>query len=95
MVLRPDESLEEPPGPPRKLSEKEDLVLGQINTLVALVAVLAILALNRGREALAGVLIAIAIVLKPYALILAPWLEQRRAEIEAVLAPLELPHIDR
>jgi len=28
-------------------------------------------------------------------LILAPWLEQRRAEIEAVLAPLELPHIDR
>jgi hypothetical protein len=56
----------------------EDLVLGQINTLVALVAVLAILALNRGREALAGVLIAIAIVLKPYALILAPWLTARR-----------------
>src|SRR6266540_5925333 len=28
-------------------------------------------------------------------LILAPWLEQRRAEIEAVLTPLELPHIDR
>jgi glyoxalase family protein len=28
-------------------------------------------------------------------LILAPWLEQRRAEIEAVLTPLELPRIDR
>ena len=56
----------------------EDLVLGQINTLVALVAVLAILALNRGREALGGLLIALAIVLKPYALILAPWLAVRR-----------------
>ena len=56
----------------------EDLVLGQINTVVALVAVLAILALNRGREALAGLLVALAIVLKPYALILAPWLAARR-----------------
>ena len=56
----------------------EDLVLGQINTLVALVAVLAILALNRGREALGGLLVALAIVLKPYALILAPWLVVRR-----------------
>ncbi|MEO7909993.1 MAG: ring-cleaving dioxygenase [Roseiflexaceae bacterium] len=28
-------------------------------------------------------------------LILAPWLEQRRAEIEAVLTPLELPRTDR
>ena len=56
----------------------EDLVLGQINTLVALVATLAILALNRGREWIAGVLIAVAIVLKPYALILAPWIAARR-----------------
>jgi len=56
----------------------EDLVLGQINTVVMLVAACAILALNRGREALAGVLVAIAIVLKPYALILAPWLVARR-----------------
>jgi hypothetical protein len=56
----------------------EDLVLGQINTLVALVASLAILALNRGREAVAGLLVAFAIVLKPYALILAPWIAARR-----------------
>ena len=41
----------------------EDLVLGQINTRVALVASLAILALKRGRESIAGVLIAFAIVL--------------------------------
>ena len=56
----------------------EDLVLGQINTVVALVATLAILALSRGRESIAGVLIAVAIVLKPYALILAPWIAARR-----------------
>lgn len=56
----------------------EDLVLGQINTLVMLVVACAILALNRGREGLAGMLVAIAIVLKPYALILAPWLIARR-----------------
>jgi len=56
----------------------EDLVLGQINTTVALVAALAVLAFNRGREAVGGLLVALAIVLKPYALILAPWLVARR-----------------
>jgi hypothetical protein len=56
----------------------EDLVLGQINTLVALVAALALLALNRGREAVGGLLVALAIALKPYALILAPWIAARR-----------------
>jgi len=56
----------------------EDLVLGQINTLVALVAALALLALTRGREAVGGLLVALAIVLKPYALILAPWIAARR-----------------
>jgi hypothetical protein len=56
----------------------EDLVLGQINTLVALVAALALLALNRGRETVGGLLVALAIVLKPYALILAPWIAARR-----------------
>ena len=56
----------------------EDLVLGQINTIVALVAALALLALIRGREAAGGLLVALAIVLKPYALILAPWIVARR-----------------
>jgi hypothetical protein len=56
----------------------EDLVLGQINTLVAFVGACAILAFHRGREAVAGSLVAVAIVLKPYALILAPWVVARR-----------------
>jgi hypothetical protein len=56
----------------------EDLVLGQINTLVALVAVGMVLAIQGGREALAGSLAALAIVLKPYALILVPWVIARQ-----------------
>jgi len=56
----------------------EDLVLGQINTLVALVTTVAILAFRASREAVGGALIAVAIVLKPYALILAPWVVARR-----------------
>lgn len=56
----------------------EDLVLGQINTLVALAVTCTILALRRGREAFAGSVVAIAILLKPYALILVPWIIARR-----------------
>lgn len=56
----------------------EDLVLGQINTLVALAVTCAILAFRRGQEALAGAIVAVAIVLKPYALILVPWTIARR-----------------
>jgi hypothetical protein len=63
----------------------EDLVLGQINTLVAFVAACAILAFRRGREAAAGSLVALAIVLKPYALILAPWVVAR-LRVRAVVA---------
>ena len=56
----------------------EDLVLGQINTLVALAVTCAILAFRRGQEALAGAIVVVAIVLKPYALILVPWMIARR-----------------
>jgi hypothetical protein len=56
----------------------ENLVLGQINTIVAFVAACALLAFRRGREAAAGAIVALAIVLKPYALILAPWVVARR-----------------
>ena len=68
----------------------EDLVLGQINTLVALAVTCAILAFRRGHDALAGGIIAAAIVLKPYALILAPWMIARRrlAGIAALAAGL-------
>ena len=70
----------------------EDLVLGQINTLVALVVTGAIVALRRGQEALAGTAVAVAIVLKPYALILAPWIIARRrlGAIAALVAGLVL-----
>jgi hypothetical protein len=70
----------------------EDLVLGQINTLVALVATCALVALAAGREALAGGLVALAVVLKPYTLILVPWLVARRRlpSIAAVGAGLAL-----
>ena len=54
-----------------------ELVLGQVNLLFAAVATGAILALRMKREALAGVLVALAIVLKPYGLLLVPWLIAR------------------
>ncbi len=74
----------------------EELVLGQIDILLTLVVTGAIVALNRGREALGGGLIALAVVIKPYALILAPWLVARRrgATMPAVvglMAALLLP----
>jgi arabinofuranan 3-O-arabinosyltransferase len=64
----------------------EDLVLGQINLVFALVATAAIVAFNAGREALAGVLVVVAIVLKPYALILLPWIAARRRAPSIVAA---------
>jgi hypothetical protein len=56
----------------------EDLVLGQINLVLTLVVALALLALARGRDALGGALVGVAVVVKPYALILVPWLIARR-----------------
>jgi hypothetical protein len=56
----------------------EDLILGQINTLVALAVTCTILAFATRREALGGALLAFAVVLKPYALILVPWVIARR-----------------
>jgi glycosyl transferase family 87 len=64
----------------------EDLVLGQINLVFALVATAAIAAANAGREALAGALVVFAIVLKPYALILLPWIAARRRAPSVIAA---------
>lgn len=55
----------------------EDLVLGQINLYLTLIATGAIVAFNRGRETLGGSLIALAVAVKPYAMILLPWLAAR------------------
>jgi len=64
----------------------KDLVLGQINLVFALVATAAIAAFKAGREALAGALVVFAIVLKPYALILLPWIAARRRAPSAIAA---------
>jgi hypothetical protein len=55
-----------------------ELVLGQVNLLFATLVVLAIVWMRRGRDAGAGVLLALAVVVKPYAVIFAPWLATRR-----------------
>lgn len=54
-----------------------ELVLGQVNALLGVIVVLAVLAIRRGREPLAGGLIALAIVVKPYAVIFLPWIVAR------------------
>lgn len=55
-----------------------ELVLGQMNLPFAVVVAAAAVAMRRGREGVAGVLIAFAIVVKPYAVIFLPWLLARR-----------------
>ena len=55
-----------------------ELVLGQVNLLFAAIVTLAIVWLRNGRDAGAGLLLALAVVVKPYAIIFAPWLATRR-----------------
>lgn len=55
-----------------------ELVLGQVNGLFAVIMVGAAACLRAGREAVAGALIALAILVKPYAVIFLPWLGARR-----------------
>jgi hypothetical protein len=55
-----------------------ELVLGQVNLLFAVIVVLAIVWLRSGKDAAAGLLLALAVVVKPYAMIFAPWLATRR-----------------
>lgn len=69
-----------------------ELVLGQVNLLFAAIVGLAVLAAIRGREAWAGMLVALAIVVKPYAVIFVPWLaaRRRRASILALCAGIAI-----
>lgn len=55
-----------------------ELVLGQMNVLFGVVVACAAVAMRQGREGAAGVLIALALVVKPYAVIFLPWLLARR-----------------
>ena len=54
-----------------------ELGLGQVNLLFAVTVAGAVLAMRRHREGLAGVLIAASLLLKPYGVILLPWLVAR------------------
>jgi Glycosyltransferase family 87 len=67
-----------------------ELVLGQVNLLFAVLVVLAVVEMRRRREWTAGLLIALAIVVKPYAAVFMPWLALRpnRAAFAAMAAGL-------
>jgi hypothetical protein len=55
-----------------------ELVLGQVNLLFGVLVVLAIVWLRTSRDAAAGLVLAVAVVVKPYAAIFVPWLATRR-----------------
>ena len=67
-----------------------ELGLGQVNLLFAVTVAAALIAMRRHREWTAGALIACSLVLKPYGVILLPWLVARRraAAVGAALAGL-------
>ena len=54
-----------------------ELVLGQVNILFAVVVTCALFAMKTHREALAGLLVVGGIIIKPYAVLLLPWLVAR------------------
>jgi hypothetical protein len=64
-----------------------ELVLGQMNALFGVIAAAAALAAVRRRETMTGALIALAIAVKPYAVIFVPWVAARRryASLAAVV----------
>ena len=70
-----------------------ELVLGQVNVLFAVLAVCALLAMKRGQEQLAGVLIAFTIATKPYGVLFIPWLLARRKAASVMAALLTLAAI--
>jgi len=61
-----------------------ELVLGQANAMFAVITAGAVLALSQRRERLAGALVALGVVFKPYGLILLPWLIARRRSSSVV-----------
>ena len=69
-----------------------ELALGQVNLLFAVLAVLAIVLMRSGREIPAGVTLAFAVIVKPYAAIFLPWLALRRnrTAFVAMLAALAI-----
>lgn len=66
----------------------KELAFGQFNLPLALALVGALIAVQRGRSALAGALVGAGVFVKPYALVLAPWLliTQGRRSLAALAA---------
>ncbi len=56
-----------------------ELVLGQVNVLFAVVVVAAVHMVATGRRGVGGLLIALAVIIKPYAVLFGPWLFAQRA----------------
>src|ERR671913_386142 len=67
-----------------------EIELGQVNIALAALVALALAQMRAGRELAAGLLIAGAIVLKPYAVLLLPWLVARRKVASVAGAALGL-----
>lgn len=67
-----------------------ELVLGQVNILFAVIATCVLLSMKARREHVAGGLVALAVIIKPYAILFLPWLVARRqmASIAAATAGL-------
>ena len=55
-----------------------ELILGQVNLLFAVLILAAVLAMMEGRKAACGLLFALAVVIKPYAVLFLPWLLAQR-----------------
>jgi Glycosyltransferase family 87 len=55
-----------------------EIELGQVNILMAVLVLLAVVQMRAGRELAAGLLVSAAIVVKPYAVLLVPYLAARR-----------------
>jgi alpha-1,2-mannosyltransferase len=76
-----------------------ELVLGQVNLLLVTIVLLAVHACLRGWPVAAGLLVALAIVVKPYAVIFVPWFVARRdfralaASVAGVAVVLALPSL--
>jgi hypothetical protein len=76
-----------------------ELVLGQVNLLLVTTVLLAVHACLRGWHIVGGLLIALAIVVKPYAVIFVPWFVGRRdvralgASVAGLAAVLALPSL--
>jgi len=62
-----------------------ELVLGQVNLLLAAILLAATHSSIRGRAGIGGTLVALAVIVKPYALIFVPWLAARR-DVRALVA---------